>query len=121
MIKEFKERNAISVFLRSEGPRPSKSSSFSFENLETAHQCVIYTHQCSCVIEVSTVIRRREYRHELSLREELIAILNYLMSPTDQIKSIFLQEFNHFLSPELIAHSSFVILPTNGTGTWVTP
>lgn len=48
--------------------------------LEGAHQCLIYTHHGTSVIEFSTVVRGWEYCYELAVSEKLISIFNNLHS-----------------------------------------
>ena len=48
------------------------------ENLKRAEQTRIDTHKCTCVVELSTVVRCWEYGNQLSVCKEFIAILDYL-------------------------------------------
>lgn len=59
-------------------------------HLEGAKQALVDTHHCTCVVELAAVVGRAEKRDKLSLREELVAILNDLMSTTDQIHVVLL-------------------------------
>ena len=49
-----------------------------FKNLERAHQFFINTHQCTGIIEFTTVVGGRKYRDKLSFVKEFISILHNL-------------------------------------------
>lgn len=57
--------------------------------LERAQKTLINTHHCASIIEFAAVIRRAEERYKLTLREELIPILNDLVSPANQVHVVF--------------------------------
>ena len=47
-------------------------------NLERAHQCLINRHHRAGVVELSAVVRSREESDQLTLRKELVSILDHL-------------------------------------------
>lgn len=47
----------------------------------------------TCVIKLSAVVGRREQCNQLTLGEELVAILDHLMGTTDQVEVMLCQEF----------------------------
>ena len=53
------------------------------EHLEGAHQVLVHGHHRRAVVELAAVVGRGEDRHELPLREELVAVLHDL-SPSAQ-------------------------------------
>lgn len=55
--------------------------------LEGTKQCLIHTHHSTRVIEFSTVIRRREQSHQLSLREELVPVFDDLQEAKKAISA----------------------------------
>ncbi len=48
------------------------------EDLEGAHEGLVHRHHGARVVELAAVVGRGEQRHQLSLREELVAVLNHL-------------------------------------------
>lgn len=51
---------------------------------EAASEILRHGHDCACVVELATVVRRREEREEIPAREELVAVLYDLMCAHDQ-------------------------------------
>ena len=60
--------------------------------LERTDQILVDGHHGTSVIELPAVIRCREHCDELSLCKKLIAVLDYLMSATDEIQIVLLEE-----------------------------
>lgn len=58
--------------------------------LEGAKQALVNTHHCAGVVEFTAVVGRAEQGYELTLREELIAVLNDLMSATYEVHIVLL-------------------------------
>ena len=52
-------------------------------HLKRTQQIFIYAHQSSWIVELSTIIRSREYRYQFSLCEKLVSLFNYLMCSTN--------------------------------------
>ncbi len=52
------------------------------EHLEGAHQVLVDRHHRRAVVELAAVVGRGEDRHELPLREELVAVLDDLSEST---------------------------------------
>jgi hypothetical protein len=52
--------------------------------LKGAHERIVDGHHCSCIVELAAIVRGGEERHQLSLREELVAIFDYLMSSRNE-------------------------------------
>ena len=49
-----------------------------YNYLERTHECFVNTHHTPGVVELSAVIGGREQGHQLTFREELVAVLNNL-------------------------------------------
>ena len=77
-------------------------------------------HSCQVTATVA-VVRRREDCDELLLGEELIAVLNDLMSAPDEIQLVFDQKRKDDLLTEDIADSSFGLAPHFDRGFGVGP
>ena len=58
--------------------------------MEAAHERRVDAHDRARVVELSTIIGSRKQRHELALREELVAVLDDLMGDdrSVEIKSL---------------------------------
>lgn len=52
--------------------------SVSLSHLERAHECLVYAHHGSGVVELAAVVWGREQRHQLPLCEELVSVLHHL-------------------------------------------
>ena len=52
------------------------------QHLEGAHQILVDVHHRAAVVKLSAVVGRGEDRHELPLREELVAVLDDLSEST---------------------------------------
>jgi hypothetical protein len=58
----------------------------SFESNKLTHQILVYIHDCSIVIKVTTVILCTENCYELLVfTKETVAVLHYLMASANQI------------------------------------
>jgi len=82
------------------------------EDLEAAHERVINTHHCSRVVEFSAVIGCREERHELPPSEELVAVLDDLVSSADEIKVVLVEELSDDVLAEGEGYSTIVLSPS---------
>lgn len=80
--------------------------------LEGAEQALVDTHHCACVVEFTAVIRRAEECDELALGEELVAIFHDLMSSTDEIHVVLLQETRYDVGAECEGDTSVVFAPS---------
>ena len=47
--------------------------------LERTHESLVYTHHCSSIVKLSTIVRSREQCHQLTPGKELVPILNNLV------------------------------------------
>ena len=50
-------------------------------DMKIAHQLFVDGQHCTCVVELTTVVGRREYGDQLASREELVSILHHLNKP----------------------------------------
>ena len=81
------------------------------QNLETAHEGVVDGHHGTGIIEFTAVVGGREEGHQLTLGEELVAILNDLMSPADQVDVMLLGECRHDLLAKSEGNATVVLTP----------
>ena len=79
--------------------------------MEGAGEVLLDAHHRAAVVELPAVVGRREHGDQLLLREELIAVLDHLVSPADQIQLVLLQEGTHDLLPEDVAHPPLGLAP----------
>jgi hypothetical protein len=61
-------------------------------NLERAEQTLVNAHHGTGIVKLSAVVGRAEQGYQLSLGEELVAIFDDLMSTTNQVHVVLLQE-----------------------------
>jgi len=61
-------------------------------NLEGAEQALVHAHHGAGIVKLAAVVGRAEERHELALGEELVAILDNLVSTADEVHVVFLEE-----------------------------
>ena len=50
------------------------------KDLKTAHKCLVHGHHCTTVIELAAVVWRTKQRDKLTTLEELVAVLDDLVS-----------------------------------------
>ena len=81
--------------------------------LERTQQALVHTHHCPRIVEFSTVVGCTEQCDQLSLGEELVAILNHLMRATDEIHVMFLQETRDDVGPEREGHAAIIFAPAS--------
>jgi hypothetical protein len=79
--------------------------------LEAAHHVLIYFHHSCRVVKFSAVVWRRKECHKLAISKKLIAIFNDLVSATNQVDVIFLDEFVHDVFSEGEGDTSVVVTP----------
>lgn len=83
------------------------------QNLERAHEGVINTHHCSSIVKFTAIVGSTKYRHQLSAREKLIAILNNLVSSADQIQIMSSQKLRHNIFTEGKRYSAVIFTPSD--------
>nr|POE77548.1 hypothetical protein CFP56_09195 [Quercus suber] len=81
------------------------------QDLEGAEQGLVDAHHRSSVVEFATVVRGGEECDELTLGEELVAVLDHLMRAAYQIHVVFLQEARHDVRTEREADTPVVLRP----------
>jgi len=91
------------------------------QNLKRAHQSLIHRHHRSSIIEFSTVIRCREKGDELSFRKKFVAVFHHLVSSTNEVEVVLLQEFGHDIPPESVAYTPIVVPPARYVLLWIGP
>ena len=91
------------------------------QDRETAHESVIYRHEGPAVVKLSTVVRRTEHGHELPATKELVAILNDLVRPANEINVIFLEELLDHSLAKSVGNAAIVLSPARLTLFWVRP
>ena len=81
------------------------------EDLKRTHECVVHAHHGPCVVELSAVVGGTEYGHQLPTREELVAVFDHLMRPTDQVQVVSAEELGHHVLAEGERHAAVVLAP----------
>jgi hypothetical protein len=80
--------------------------------LERAEQALVNAHHRTSIVKFTTVIGRTEQRYELALREELITVLNDLVSTTNEVHIVLLQEARYDVWPKCEADTAVVLTPS---------
>jgi len=91
------------------------------EDFEAAHQGFVDGHHGSSVVELATVVRSAEECDELSLGKELVAVLNNLVSPANQIEVLLLQEAGHDVWAEDEGDATVVLCPASDVLVRISP
>ncbi len=81
---------------------------------EGAGQVFLDGHDCASVVELPAVVRSREQGDERSLVEELVAVLNDLVSAHNQTQVVLGQESVQDVCAKVVAHAAIAGLPTVG-------
>ncbi|VDO15453.1 unnamed protein product, partial [Brugia timori] len=82
-----------------------------FQNLKRAHERFIYCHHRPGIIEFSTVIWCGEQCYQLPLGKKFITILYNLMSATNEIQIMLMQELRHNFRTEGKRNTSIILTP----------
>ena len=85
-----------------------------FECDEFAHEILVDIHYSRIIVKVSTIILGAENSYELLiLAEEAIAIFHHLMSTTNEIKIMLLQELLKLLASKNVPTPSLILFPVS--------
>lgn len=79
--------------------------------LERAHEGLIDTHHGAGVIELATVVGRREEGDELALREKFVTVFHHLVGPADEVEVVSLEEARDDVRSERERNSTIVLPP----------
>jgi hypothetical protein len=79
--------------------------------LEATQQTLVHAHHGARIVELATVVWRREECNELPLREELIAVLCNLVGAAYKVHVVFLQEATDDIWPKGKGHAAVVFAP----------
>lgn len=90
-------------------------------NLEGAEQTLVNAHHGTRIVELSTVVRCTKQGDELTFGEELVSILDHLVSTTDEVHVVFLQEARNHVRTEGEADASVVFTPASDVFVGVGP
>lgn len=61
-------------------------------NLEGTEQALVDAHHGASIVEFTAVVGGAEEGNQLSLGEELVSVLDYLVSTADQVHVVLLQK-----------------------------
>lgn len=82
-------------------------------NLEGAEQALVDAHHGTRVVEFAAVVGSTEESDQLTLREELVPVLDDLMGAADKIHVVFLEETRDDIRTEGERHSTVVFAPSS--------
>lgn len=80
--------------------------------LERAEQTFVDAHHSTSVVEFAAVVGGTKQSNELALREELVSVLDNLVSTADQIHVVFLKEARNDIRTEGEGNTTIVFAPT---------
>ena len=89
--------------------------------LERAQQAFVNTHHGSSVVKLATVVGGAEERHQLSLGEEFVTVLHYLVCTANEVHVMFLQEPGDYIRSEGEGNSTIVLTPASDIFVGVRP
>ena len=90
-----------------------------FQNLERAHQRVIYAHHGAGVVKFTAVVGCGEQCDQLPLRKELVAVLDDLVRTADEVHVVLVQKFANNLAAECERDTAVVFAPPARVLVWV--
>lgn len=79
--------------------------------LERAEQTLVDAHHRTCIVKFTAVVGCAEQSHKLALGEKLVAVFYDLMSATDKVHVMLLQESGYHVWTECEADTSVVLTP----------
>ena len=80
--------------------------------MELTAEWIVYFHDGCIIIELSTIIGSWEDGDQVSSGEELVALLNNLMGPANQVDLMLFAEFAYDVCAENKRDASLVFTPT---------
>lgn len=89
--------------------------------LERTQQTLVNTHHCTSIVELSTVVWRREQRNQLSFGEELVSVLDNLVSAAYQVHVVLLKESGDDIWTKSEGDTTVVLGPSGNVLVWVGP
>lgn len=84
---------------------------FGLKHFKRTDKFLSNAHQCTIIVEFTTVVRCREDCHQLPLSKELVAVFDYLVCSADQVKVVLFQKLADHIIAEQVAHSPFAFSP----------
>mmetsp|Transcript_62983 Transcript_62983/g.148318 ORF Transcript_62983/g.148318 Transcript_62983/m.148318 type:complete len:388 (-) Transcript_62983:529-1692(-) len=91
------------------------------EHLERAHKGFVDRHHGTGVVELAAVVGRREHRHQLPAREELVPVLHDLVRAHDEVEVVFSVELLDDVRAEREGHAAVALGPAADVGVGVRP
>jgi len=90
-------------------------------NLERAKKAFVDAHHGTSIVKLATIVGRTKERDELTLGEELVAILNDLMGTADEIHVVFLEEPGYDVWSESERDTAVILAPPSDILIWIRP
>mmetsp|Transcript_76523 Transcript_76523/g.211814 ORF Transcript_76523/g.211814 Transcript_76523/m.211814 type:complete len:264 (-) Transcript_76523:157-948(-) len=83
------------------------------QKLERAIQIAADLHHRGGIVELSTVVRCREYGDKLAIAEELVAVLHHLVRAADEVQVVALEEGSNHVRTKGERHAAVVLAPAH--------
>lgn len=91
------------------------------ENLERAKQALVDAHHGTGIVKLAAVVGSGEEGDELALGEELVAVLDDLVSTADEIHVMFLEEARHHVWTKGEGDTTIVFAPSGNVLVGIRP
>ena len=63
------------------------------QNLERAHQSIIHSHHCTCIVKLSTIVGSGKYSYQFTIGKEFISVFDDLMGSHNEVEVVTVEEF----------------------------
>jgi hypothetical protein len=82
------------------------------QNLEGAHERVVNAHHGARIVELAAVIWCRKQCYQLPLREEFVAVFNYLVCAAHEVHVVLVQKLANHLAAKSERNATVVLAPS---------
>jgi hypothetical protein len=72
------------------------------QDLEGTLEVGVDAHHGSGVVKLAAIVGRREDGHQTAVAAELIAVLNHLVGPADEVQAVFVEEYFEDIATERV-------------------
>lgn len=92
-----------------------------FDDLKGAEQSFVDAHEGAGVVELAAIVWRRKDGDELPVSEELVAVFDHLVGPTNEIEIVFFQKLGDLVGAEGVGDAPVVLAPAADVGVGIGP
>merc|ERR550532_3531628 len=102
-------------------PSPSLLALDGLQDLEAAHERLVYGHHRTSIVKLSAVVGRAEQGDELALGKKLITVLHDLVCTANKVHVLPLQERGDHVGAEDEGDTAVVLRPPCDVLVWICP